>query len=159
MTHPSPDPGHDWPQPPHHTRPVPATPQFVLLSARSAADLPRVVGPVIAGMAAQGFPEEDVFAVRLALEEAVINGVKHGNRGDPSKHVQVRCHLTPESILVEVEDEGDGFNPESVPDPRDPENLERPSGRGLLLMRHYLTEVRYHGRGNRVTLCKRRSDG
>jgi serine/threonine-protein kinase RsbW len=72
--------------------------------------------------------------------------------------VQVRCHLTPESVLVEVEDEGDGFNPESVPDPRDPENLERPSGRGLLLMRHYLTEVRYHGRGNRVTLCKRRSD-
>ena len=59
--------------------------------------------------------------------------------------------------MIEVEDEGRGFDPSHVPDPTLPENLERPNGRGLLLMRRSMTWVRYTGRGNRVTLCKRRS--
>jgi serine/threonine-protein kinase RsbW len=71
--------------------------------------------------------------------------------------VLIRYCADQEAILIEVEDEGPGFDPSKVPDPTLPENVARCGGRGLLLMRHYMTWVRYSGRGNRVTLCKRRS--
>ena len=106
---------------------------------------------------AAGYPEKDVFAVRLALDEAIVNGIKHGNRGDPGKAVHVRYRIAPESLWVEVEDQGEGFDPKQVPDPLAPENLERCSGRGLFLMRAYMTWVRYNERGNCVTLCRYRS--
>jgi serine/threonine-protein kinase RsbW len=93
--------------------------------------------------------------VRLALEEAVVNGLRHGNGGDSSKRVRVRYRVDAETLLVEVKDEGAGFDADAVPDATLPENLDRPGGRGLLLMRHFMTWVRYHGCGNRVTLCKR----
>ncbi len=92
--------------------------------------------------------------MRLALEEAVMNAIRHGHHYDRSKHVHLRYHVTQECLLAEVEDEGPGFNPAAVPDPREPENLERESGRGLLLMRSYMTWVRYNERGTCVTLCK-----
>jgi serine/threonine-protein kinase RsbW len=98
----------------------------------------------------------DRVGLRLALEEAIINGLRHGNHGDPTKCVRVRYHIGPEAVLAEVEDEGLGFDPASVPDPTASENLEKPSGRGLALMRHYTTWLCYHGHGNRLTLCKYR---
>jgi len=113
---------------------------------------------VLAALAREGYPERDLFAIRLSLEEAIINGIKHGNGYDPAKWVQVTYRITPEQFVAEVEDQGPGFDPHDVPDPLDPENLERASGRGLLLMRMYMTWVRYNDRGNGVTLCKRRSD-
>ncbi len=116
------------------------------------------VEAVVAVMAAEGYAERDLFAMRLALEEAVINGVKHGNRGDPSRRVFVRYRVGPDEALVEVEDEGPGFDHGSVPDPTAPENLERSCGRGLLLMRTYLDWMRHNGPGNCVTLCRYRSD-
>ena len=115
------------------------------------------VKAVVAAMAAEGYAEKDLFAMRLALEEAVVNGLKHGNQGDPFRRVSVRYRVSPEQALVEVEDQGPGFNPDDVPDPLAPESLERPGGRGLLLMRSFLTWVRYNDRGNAVTLCKSRS--
>jgi serine/threonine-protein kinase RsbW len=108
-------------------------------------------------MAAVGYSEKEQFGVRLALDEALVNGIKHGNRGDPGKWVAFRYLVTPVMVLAEVEDQGPGFDPEHVPDPLAPENLERASGRGLLLMRSYMTWVRYSERGNRVTLCKYRT--
>jgi serine/threonine-protein kinase RsbW len=115
------------------------------------------VEAVVAAMAAAGYAENDLFAMRLGLEEALVNGLKHGNRGDPARRVSVRYRVGPELALVVVEDQGPGFNPGDVPDPLAPENLERACGRGLLLMRAYLTWVRYNDRGNAVTLCKSRS--
>jgi serine/threonine-protein kinase RsbW len=117
----------------------------------------RVLDAVGAATAAEGYPEGDVFAVRVALSEAISNAVRHGNRGDPAKAVRIRYHVTPRRVLAEVEDEGPGFDPGQVPDPRASENWERAGGRGLLLIRQYLTWVRHNGRGNCVTLCKRRS--
>jgi serine/threonine-protein kinase RsbW len=116
-----------------------------------------VLERVTATMEAFDYPSRDVAGLRLALEEAVVNGLRHGNGGDPRKQVVVRYCVTAEEVLAEVEDEGPGFDPGRVPDPTLPENLGRPGGRGLLLMRHYLTWLRFSGRGNRVTLCKRRS--
>jgi len=112
---------------------------------------------VAAGMTAAGYGSRDVFAARLALEEAVINAIKHGNQDDPGKTVHVQYRLNSENVLINVEDEGPGFDPYHVADPLRPENLDRSTGRGLLLMRHYMTWIKYNDRGNRVSLCKCRT--
>ena len=105
------------------------------------------------------YPPRDVFSVRLALEEALVNAIKHGNRMDPQKSVRIGCSISRERIRIEIEDEGDGFSPEDVPDPTAPENLEKPCGRGLMLMRSFMTVIRYNGVGNCVTMEKHRADG
>ncbi len=112
---------------------------------------------VRAAMIGVGFSEEDLFAVTLSLEEAITNGLKHGNRGDTSKHMRVQWEVSEHRVLIAVEDQGQGFNPDMVPDARLPENVLKPGGRGLLLMRHFLSWLRYNDCGNRVTLCKVRS--
>jgi serine/threonine-protein kinase RsbW len=126
-------------------------------SLSSAGDALPVLDIVAEEMAAAGYPEADRFGLRLALEEAIVNAIHHGNRGDPSRRVHVRFDIGPDRVLAEVEDEGEGFDPARVPDPLAPENRGRPSGHGLLLMRHYTTWLRYNWLGNCVTLCKDRS--
>lgn len=123
----------------------------------SAAEASAVSEAVAMVMDAAGFAERDVFGVRLALEEAIVNAVRHGHCNDLAQPVQVRYRVTPEQVIAEVEDQGSGFDPTLVPDPTAPENLDRPGGRGLLLMRHYTTWMRYNRRGNCVTLCKANS--
>lgn len=124
----------------------------------SAAEAARpVIDFVVATMAAEGYPPRDLFGMRLALEEAISNAVQHGHRGDPDRRIRVRYRLSAHRVLAEVEDQGAGFDPQRVPDPRAAENLGQPSGRGLLLMRSFLTWVGHNDRGNRVTLCKCRS--
>lgn len=105
---------------------------------------------------AAGFTEKDLFAIRLAYEEAVTNAVVHGNKRSPDKQVTVTVEITPDHVRLRVQDEGPGFDPSAVPDPTAPENLTRPSGRGLLLMRHY-TEMHVHPPGNVVELIRKRS--
>jgi serine/threonine-protein kinase RsbW len=116
-----------------------------------------MMGSILAAMAQKGYCKRDLFGVQLALEEAIVNAIKHGNRSDPAKTVRIAYRIDEEAALVEIEDEGAGFDIRSVPDPLAPENLERPCGRGLLLMRTYMTWVRHLGRGNRVTMCKHRT--
>ena len=127
------------------------------VSLRRGEEVVPLLEEVAATMEALGYSPRDVAGLCLGLEEAVVNGLRHGNGSDPRKQVVVRYCVTAEEVLAEVEDEGPGFDPARVPDPRLPENLDRPGGRGLLLMRHYLSWVRFSGRGNRVTLCKRPS--
>jgi serine/threonine-protein kinase RsbW len=106
---------------------------------------------------AHRFDDRELFSIELALEEALVNAIKHGNQLDPGKRVFVRYDVTPERFDIRIEDEGPGFNPGDVPDPTAPENLERPCGRGLLLIRNFMNDVRYHGRGNVVTMTKLRN--
>jgi serine/threonine-protein kinase RsbW len=103
------------------------------------------------------YPERDLFAIRLALEEALVNAIRHGHRNDPAKTVRVRYQVSEQQLTVEVQDEGPGFDPDGVPDPLAPGNLERPGGRGVFLMRHYMTWVSFNEHGNTVTMCRRRS--
>ena len=102
------------------------------------------------------FEDRDVFGIRLALEEALVNAIKHGNQMDPSKTVRIMCRAGYQKVRIEIEDQGEGFHPAEVPDPTADENLERPCGRGLLLMRHYMTEVTFNCRGNSVCMSKLR---
>jgi serine/threonine-protein kinase RsbW len=103
---------------------------------RPAPEVVQAVKALTELMAAAGYGERHVFGMRLALEEAIQNAVKHGHRGDASRPVRITWHLNGQRVLAEVEDQGAGFDPEEVPDPRTPENLERTCGRGLFLMRH-----------------------
>ncbi len=101
-----------------------------------------------------GYTRTDILGVRLAVEEALVNSIKHGHGYDPQKHVTMLYLINPDRVLFRIKDEGEGFHPGDVPDPTAMENLERPSGRGLLLMRSFLTSVRYSDGGTCVTLCK-----
>lgn len=101
-----------------------------------------------------GYSDRDVFVMRLAIEEAVVNAIKHGNNRDPDKRVFVRCKVDPEKIWLQIEDEGDGFVLADVPDPTADENLDKPSGRGIKLMESFLTSIEYNDKGNCVTLIK-----
>jgi serine/threonine-protein kinase RsbW len=103
------------------------------------------------------FSDHEIFGIRLALEEALVNAIKHGNQMDHTKRVRVAYGVAPDRFDVQITDEGPGFDPVDVPDPTAPENIERPCGRGLLLMRHYMTEVAYHDRGRTVRMSKVRN--
>ncbi len=102
--------------------------------------------------------QRDIFGIHLALEEALINAMKHGNRMDPNKQVHLWCCVSHDQFQVRITDQGQGFKPEEVPDCTDPDNLERPCGRGLLLMRNFMSEVVYNEKGNQVTMRKLRSE-
>ena len=108
-------------------------------------------------LVATAFTEHEIFAIKLAVEEALVNAIKHGNQLDPDKYVEVSFQVTCERFDIRIVDEGPGFNPEDVPDPTAIENIERPCGRGLLLIRGFMNEVQYHGRGNIVTMIKLRN--
>lgn len=103
------------------------------------------------------YDQRDVFGVRLAIEEALVNAIKHGNRMDPAKSVRIACRIAESSIRIEIEDQGEGFQPGEVPDPTADENLERPCGRGIMLMRAFMNTIEYNAAGNRVILEKHRS--
>ena len=117
----------------------------------------RVVEEVIGEIKAFGYSENAAFAVRLALDEALANAIRHGNQNDPAKRVFVDYAVDDDAVRISILDEGPGFDPDTVPDPTLDENLERPCGRGVMLMRAYMTEVAYNATGNRVTMVKRRN--
>lgn len=102
--------------------------------------------------------EKDIFGIRLALEEALVNAIIHGNNLDKQKVVSVDCKMSADKVWIQIADEGSGFQPEEVPDPTAPENLERPCGRGIMLMRNFMSFVEYSPAGNCVTMEKERGD-
>jgi serine/threonine-protein kinase RsbW len=139
------------------TRPtVPRTPMqddWHVSFLSSVYDMAVIIDRLATEMKALGYNPRDIFGARLALEEAICNAIKHGHRHDPSKLVEIRYRIRETRFLVEVEDEGPGFVPSQVADATAPENLERPSGRGLLLMRANTAWVRHNPKGNCVTFC------
>lgn len=102
-----------------------------------------------------GYSPSSAFAIKLALEEGLNNAIRHGNRGDAGKTVEVVSEIDDRRFEIMIADQGPGFDPLGVPDPTADENLEKPSGRGIMLMRAYMDEVRYSPTGNRVYMVKR----
>jgi serine/threonine-protein kinase RsbW len=99
------------------------------------------------------------FNFRVGLTEALTNAVLYGNAHDPSKHVLVEVALEDGRLEARVTDQGGGFDPSSIPAPTEPENILKPGGRGLFIMRQLLDEVSYNDRGNQVTLVLRLEQG
>jgi len=104
-----------------------------------------------------GCGQDDEYWLVTALREALANAIRHGNRQDPERKVRVDYVLEDNRITIRVEDEGEGFDPETIPDPTDPENLLRPSGRGIFYMRQFMNRVEFdraHSGGTAVTLIR-----
>ena len=117
-----------------------------------------LIGEVMAVVRTSQWNEQDSFAIELALEEALANAVQHGNDSDPSKTIRFDCKLNPNVVYVRIEDEGHGFKPQTLADPRDAENLMVESGRGVLLIKHFVTRVKWNERGNVIEFEKEREN-
>ena len=113
---------------------------------------------ILDDVARLGFNSQSHFAIKLALEEALINAIKHGNRLDPKKKVHIEAKGSPKKFEITIEDEGPGFKRDDVPDPTADENLEKCSGRGILLMEAYMNSVHWSRGGRRVKMVKKNDD-
>lgn len=132
-------------------------PRWQEVCIHSLADTRCLIHRLLDELRPLGYADKELFGIRLAMEEALVNAVRHGNRDDTSKSVHIRYIAAVQQFMIEIRDEGNGFDPESLPDPLDPEHLERPGGRGVFLMRHYMSWVQYNDVGNCVVLCKVRT--
>ena len=135
---------------------TPASCSIVLESRPSA--LEGICQQILSTLKAFSFSEDDVFGVHLALEEAFLNAVKHGNGMDDSKKVEVEFERNGRQFRVRVRDQGAGFDWDHTSDPRAEENISRSTGRGIFFMKHFADQVsfvRLPGRGTEVLLEKR----
>jgi serine/threonine-protein kinase RsbW len=135
--------------------PLPAWRQDVHLPSERGSSR-RVTDELLEQLGAHGWSPSDLFSIHLAAEEAIVNAIVHGNKLDPAKTVHVVCHVDAELVRVEITDEGDGFDPAQVPDCTLEDRLEVPSGRGVMLMRNFMSRIEYNAKGNSVLMEKRR---
>jgi len=128
------------------------------VEVRDARDeIERVEKRILDAVERHGYPEASRFALRLALEEALVNAFRHGHRNLPKTPVDVEWSVSDEACRITVHDRGPGFKPDAVPDPTLDENLDVPSGRGIMLMRAYMSSITYNDKGNAVTMVYERS--
>ncbi|HUU20626.1 MAG TPA: ATP-binding protein [Sedimentisphaerales bacterium] len=125
----------------------------IVVESRPSA-IEKVCEQILSKLKANGFDKDDIFAVHLALEEAFLNAVKHGNKMDPTKEVKIDYSVGLDKIEISVTDEGEGFEPEAVADPRYGESLYKPGGRGLLLINSYMDMVKFTEQGNGLYMVR-----
>jgi anti-sigma regulatory factor (Ser/Thr protein kinase) len=135
-----------------------STCQFTMTIPADPAAIPRLTDGVVHVLEEKRWPENDVMAVELALQEAVANAIRHGCRGDRTKELQcsVTCDESGE-IVITVRDPGTGFDPSTVANPLDPENLLKASGRGIFLINGLMDDVQFADGGREVQMKKRRA--
>ncbi|MEM9354316.1 MAG: ATP-binding protein [Planctomycetota bacterium] len=115
-----------------------------------------LIQEVLDGLTALGWSSE-LFGIHMALEESISNGIRHGNKESDYKVVRVECRLSAETFWVRIRDEGEGYDPDEVPDCKAAENLDAPGGRGLELIRSYMDAVSLSESGTCMTMEKRRN--
>lgn len=140
----------DRPATPLDPRPLPH--QVVIPSDLCAAR--EVEEDILRQVEAAGYSPECGFAIRLALEEAVVNAHKHGNKSNSRCKIAISYRVDSQRVVVRVRDDGPGFNPARLPDCTAPERLDLPCGRGIMLMHAYMDGVTYNEKGNEVQLVK-----
>jgi serine/threonine-protein kinase RsbW len=121
----------------------------------AVADAAAALGDFVRGC---GVSEESAFGIEMAVREAVTNAMVHGNQEDETKSVEVIFNCHDNELEVEIRDQGKGFDPEEIPDPTNPENLLKTSGRGIFLMRTFMDEIEWLNRpegGTAVRMTKR----
>ncbi|MDD5459344.1 MAG: ATP-binding protein [Phycisphaerae bacterium] len=116
-----------------------------------------VVSKVLSVLEESLFEKDDIFAVHLALEEALVNAINHGNKMDSQKEVAISYSVDQDVAEISVTDQGNGFSPGYVPDPRCGENLYKAGGRGLFLIKSYMDKIDFNEKGNCICMVKRRS--
>jgi serine/threonine-protein kinase RsbW len=143
----------------HPQRELGPQPSYQVVIPSDTAEARRVQEQIEAQLQTARCHDHDLFSIKLALEEALVNAIKHGNQYDRNKKVQISYEILPDRFVIHITDEGTGFDPADVPDPTAVENLERPCGRGLMLMHHYMTEVHFNEHGNSVSMSKTLRNG
>jgi serine/threonine-protein kinase RsbW len=127
---------------------------FSIVVKSNPSAVVEVCEQVLSKLEANGFGKDDIFAVHLALEEAFLNAVKHGNKMDSSKEVKIDYSVDFDKVEISLTDQGKGFEPGSVADPRFGEDLYKPGGRGLLLMNSYMDVVKFNESGNSLYMVR-----
>lgn len=112
----------------------------------------RILQSLVAELDRAGFTPHRVRDVEVAFTEALVNAIRHGNQGDSRKWVRIQYQIDTAGLWLSIEDQGQGFQPDQVADPTLTENLDRPGGRGLLLMKSLMSHVEFNSRGNHVVL-------
>jgi serine/threonine-protein kinase RsbW len=134
--------------------------KVVEISIASALDLIDIITLTADHFAKlSGFDEEEQYRINLAVRESVANAIEHGNKYHGEKTVETLFRLTATTLTVTIRDHGAGFDPASLPDPLDPENLLNPAGRGILYMRSFMDQVdlmRHPEGGMQITMSKNR---
>ncbi len=125
-----------------------------IVSKGVISELRRICAKVLCHTQNLKYSDDDLFAIHLAMEEAVVNAVKHGNRQDPARNVIIEYDLTPQKVDICVTDQGKGFDSNGLEDPRVGDNIYKPDGRGVLLIRSYMDSVEYNNVGNSVRMVK-----
>lgn len=133
--------------------------ETVELSIESKLEFVELVSSVVKNVTAKmGFEEDDTNWIELAVHEAVINAITHGNKHSEDKQVDVKFVVEKDALTVTVRDRGEGFDVNQLPDPTDADNLLKPSGRGIFYMRTFMDEVEHSAHpegGSVVRLTKR----
>ncbi|RKY27041.1 MAG: ATP-binding protein [Candidatus Omnitrophota bacterium] len=130
---------------------------FMKISEKIPSSLERIpsfISTIIERIRPLGIPEEEIFNIRLSLEEALVNAVKYGNKLDPQLTVEVKVQLDSDKLVIEVKDQGEGFDFEKLEDPTKEENIEKVRGRGIFLMKNLMDEVIFKEKGSRVIMIK-----
>ena len=139
------------------TSKAPISRSVVIKSTASAISEP--LRWVLDTLKACNFSQDDIFAVHLSLQEAFLNAIRHGNKIDASKEVKIDYLVSLEKVEISMTDEGNGFDPDAVPDPRIGDNLYKTEGRGLFLMRSYMDVVEFSEAGNVVRMVRYKRPG
>ena len=135
-----------------------STCEFTMTIPADPAAIPAVTDGVTAMLTQKHWPDEQIMAIELALQEAIANGIRHGCRGDARMQVQCTVNITAEGeVLITVRDPGQGFDPANVADPLAPENMLKPSGRGIFLINGLMDDVHYADGGRELQMKKRKA--
>ena len=114
----------------------------------------QVLDELLSQLEGQNWHQRDIFAIHLAAEEALVNAIHHGNGSDRRKFIHVVCCLNGDRIRIEITDQGPGFDPAALPDPTHSEQIHVPCGRGVMLMRAFMSRVDFNAAGNGVVMEK-----
>jgi serine/threonine-protein kinase RsbW len=112
------------------------------------------VNKLIAKIKSLPIEENTIFNIKLSLEEALVNAVKHGNKLNPDLSVEVTLETTDNSLIIKVKDEGKGFDFHNIPDPTQGSNLEKLHGRGIFLIKNLMDEVEFFDCGREIKMIK-----
>jgi serine/threonine-protein kinase RsbW len=123
------------------------------ISSRLEA-IPGVISCVVEKLNESALDKETISQVKPALQEAMVNAVKHGNKMDPALAVRVGIELEPEQLIIQVADEGEGYDYKNIPSPVEPQNLEKLKGRGIYLIKHLMDKVEFLKNGSTIRMIK-----
>jgi serine/threonine-protein kinase RsbW len=117
----------------------------------------KIVEMLLDQLQQSAWDNKDTFGIHMAMEEAIMNAIHHGNQCADDKEVHIFIEISTQHFYSRITDQGTGFDPDHLPDPTDEENIEKSSGRGVMLMKSFVDEVIYNKIGNSVELRKKKN--